>query len=88
MEVADPSSLVPPIEAVIESLGVVLDTFLGPPESKESTENVNISANPCDLLAPIDKANADKPGVVEYETDIGDSSMKNFPYFDYVCTTI
>ena len=40
----------------------------------ETTESVSAtSEDPCLALSPIDKINADKPGVVEYETDIGDS---------------
>ena len=38
-------------------------------DTKNATET---QENPCDAIPPIDKANADKPGAVEYDTDIGD----------------
>ena len=69
MDVASPLDLIPPVTAIASSLGRVLETML--PSTPEPSNDTN--ADPCKAIAPIDKANADKPGVVEYETDIGDS---------------
>lgn len=74
MEVASPDLIVPPAVAVTKACGKVLETML--PGVPEPSENDTADADPCASLAPIDKANADKPGVVEYETDIGDSGKK------------
>ena len=68
---ASPDLVIPPAVAIARSGGKVLETML--PSVPEPSENETADADPCGSLAPIDKANADKPGVVEYETDIGDS---------------
>ena len=75
MDVASPTDLLDPVNSIAKTLGIVLETMLGSPSSSEPSEGSNDTSNgdPCKSIAPIDKANADKPGVVEYETDIGDS---------------
>lgn len=35
--------------------------------------------DPCKNIAPVDRVNADKPGVVDYDTDIGDDIEMNIP---------
>ena len=76
MEVASPDTVIDPAVAVTSACGKVLETML--PSMPEPSENATEDADPCAALAPIDKANADKPGVVEYETDIGDSGIQSF----------
>ena len=80
MEVASPLDLISPATSIASSVGIVLETMLGSPASPEPGDGANdtADADPCKSLAPIDKANADKPGVVEYETDIGDSGNLKF----------
>ena len=74
MEVPSPDELIPPIKSAAENFGTILETMLGIPQPPAEVGN-STDENPCKSLAPIDKANADKPGVMEYETDIGDSGM-------------
>ena len=75
MDVASPTDLLAPVSSIASNLGTIMETMLGSPSSPEPSEGSNDTTNgdPCKSIAPIDKANADKPGVVEYETDIGDS---------------
>ena len=75
MDVATPSALLSPITSVASTLGTVLEKML--PAPPPPNRNSNSSDNPCGDISPVDKANADKPGVVEYETDIGDSGIIN-----------
>ena len=73
MEVASPTDLIDPITSIASMLGIVLETMLGIEPNKVSKNTTDM--DPCGAIAPIDQANADKPGVVEYETDIGDSGI-------------
>ena len=84
MDIATPADLIPIIESVAKTLGKIMDVMLSEDEANVplSTNITNdttgdnsdtINEDPCSALTPIDKINADKPGVVEYETDIGDS---------------
>ena len=38
----------------------------------DAATNSTAEVDPCSLIPAVDKENADKPGVVEYDTDIGD----------------
>ena len=35
--------------------------------------------DPCENVAAVDKANADKPGMIDYDTDIGSDIEMNIP---------
>ena len=68
--IADPSQLVPTMTSMTNTIGTLLQGIMG-------TSNVKAGENStaeelCSHLVPIDKASADKPGVVDYDTDIGD----------------
>lgn len=80
MDVATPGELVPAIESVAKTVGLIMNTMLEDKNNPSSSDNSNsssgsdidISEDPCSAVTLIDQINADKPGVVEYETDIGD----------------
>ena len=77
MDVATPGELVPAIESVAKTVGLIMNTMLEDKNNPSSSDNsnssdVDISEDPCSAVTLIDQINADKPGVVEYETDIGD----------------
>ena len=89
MKIATPADLIPIIESVAKTLGKIMNVMLSEDEntvplSTNSTNDTSggdsdvIIEDPCLALSPIDKINADKPGVVEYETDIGDSRKDFF----------
>ena len=86
MDVATPGELIPAITSIAKTVGLIMDIMLGVDNSAASsitmsTNDTNTTSDdaqdasddPCLAISPIDKINADKPGVVEYETDIGDS---------------
>ena len=85
MDVATPSEIQPAITSVASTVGTILDKMLsgggegvsGGSGGGNSTGNDTAAAaaedDPCASVPIVDKLNADKPGVVEYETDIGDS---------------
>jgi hypothetical protein len=79
MELASPQELVPAATSVAATVGLIMDIMAaaagrGPePENKNATGNGTDSDDPCAALSAIDKVNADKPGVVEYDTDVGDN---------------
>ena len=80
MDVATPGELLPAIESVAKTVGLIMNTMLedksnpGNSDSENSTSEtaIDIAEDPCAVVTLIDQINADKPGVVEYETDIGD----------------
>ena len=79
MEVATPDELLPAIESVATTVGLIMNTMLSVEDTASDNANStndplsDTTEDPCLAISPIDKINADKPGVVEYETDIGDS---------------
>ena len=79
MDVATPGELLPAIASVAKTVGLIMNTMIGGPtgngkeSNSSSSEEAAGSDDPCQAVSLIDKINADKPGVVEYETDIGDS---------------
>ena len=78
---ATPQDLLGFIESTASTLGLVLEEFLGEKESKpknknntsNQTDESKMEDDLCSNMKVIDLFNADKPGAVEYETDIGDS---------------
>ena len=87
MDIATPGELLPVIKSVSTALGKVMSVMLSEDKTPGavSTNNTNdtmdsnmgTTEDPCLALPPIDMINANKPGVVEYETDIGDSGIIN-----------
>jgi hypothetical protein len=87
MDVATPGELVPAIESVAKTVGLIMNMMLkgtttsGNSVSGNDTKTTSANSDtvqdttddPCLAIPLIDQINADKPGVVEYETDIGDS---------------
>ena len=89
MDVVTPGELIPAITSIAKTVGLIMDIMLGVDNSAASSitmstndtnttsdtsdDGQDASDDPCLAISPIDKINADKPGVVEYETDIGDS---------------
>ena len=82
MDVATPSEITPAITSVASTVGTILDKMLSGGDSGSGSAAGNTTGNataaageddPCASVPVVDKLNADKPGVVEYETDIGDS---------------
>ena len=94
MDVATPGELVPAIESVAKTVGLIMNMMLkgtatsGTSVSGNDTKTTSANSDtvqdttddPCLAIPLIDQINADKPGVVEYETDIGDS-CKNHSCF-------
>ena len=74
MDVASPFEIVPAATSVANTVGTIMDVMAAaagrtPPPPKNGN---GTSEDPCGKLSAIDKVNADKPGVVEYDTDVGD----------------
>ena len=78
MDIASPQEIVPAATSVASTVGTIMDVMAAaagrgpaPVKDKNGAEN-GTSDDPCGKLSAIDKVNADKPGVVEYDTDVGD----------------
>ena len=73
MDVASPDEILPTISAVVETVGQIMNVMLdGGGGGDGAAKNSTTEVDPCSLIPAVDKENADKPGVVEYDTDIGD----------------
>ena len=77
LDIATPEELVPVTESILTTVGTLLDSI-------QATANLEVSENStvedvCGSLNPIDKVSADKPGVMEYDTDIGDDIEMKVP---------
>ena len=77
MEVSSPQELIPAVTSVAETVGQIMTIMAdtaggGDAAKKNTTGNGTADEDPCASLPAIDKANSDKPGVVEYDTDVGD----------------
>ena len=68
--IAEPSQLLPTMTSMATTIGTLLEGIMGT-SNVESNED-STAEELCSHLVPIDTASADKPGVVEYDTDIGD----------------
>ena len=86
MDVSTPDDLKAPIKSIAKTAGTIMQVLLGvgmqlpelsPNKTSNDTSEEGGPVDPCDLVPPIDKANADKPGAIEYDTDIGDDSKHN-----------
>ena len=77
LDVATPEELVPVTESILKTVGTLLDSI-------QSTANLEVSENStvediCGSLNPIDIVSVNKPGVMEYDTDIGDDLEMKVP---------
>ena len=68
--IGEPSQLIPTMTSMATTIGTLLEGIMGT-SNVEATED-STAEELCSHLVPIDTASADKPGVVEYDTDIGD----------------
>ena len=75
--IAEPSQLVPTMTSMATAIGTLLEGIMGT-SNVESSED-STAEELCSHLVPIDTASADKPGVVEYDTDIGDDLDMKVP---------
>ena len=81
MDVATPGDLLPAVESVAGTIGQLLNLMLGDKsgslalgQNETKSFDDDNADDPCVEIPLIDQVNADKAGVVEYETDVGDKS--------------
>ena len=75
--IADPAQIIPAMTSMTSTIGTLLDGIMG-------TSNIKTAENStadeiCPQLIPIDTVSADKPGVVDYDTDVGDDIDMQVP---------
>jgi hypothetical protein len=75
--IAEPSAIVGTMSSMTNAIGTMLAGIMKT-SSIEASEDSS-AAELCGTLVPVDKASADKPGVVEYDADIGDNIDMQIP---------
>ena len=75
--VSEPSQITPALTSMTKAIGTLLEGIMSTsnvePNKDSSADEV------CSQLNPIDTVSADKPGVVEYDTDIGNDLEMSVP---------
>lgn len=75
--IPDPTLLIPSMTSMTGAIGVLLEGIMKT-SNIETTED-STADEICPHIVPIDEASADKPGVVDYDTDIGDNVDMKVP---------
>jgi hypothetical protein len=75
--IAEPSAVVSTMTSMTNAIATMLEGIMKTStiEASEDTSAEELCGN----LVPVDKASADKPGVVEYDSDIGDDVDMQIP---------